>query len=569
MTYYDVNTVNPAADLESAMDFQTGEVFMPPMDQDLDSMMEGMDIPFVDDGVYYDTMEPPMMCGEVSAPFVSSTASGFAQQFPHHEGGDKDKSVALYNHIVQHYHFVSDNKGRYYASRSGFKAVPVDSTEYDELLNFICVNELGMMMSSSTLTTVKDSLLPIIKAQASPALVGIRSVYHNGVYYYRLNDTTVLQIADGNFYSGVSPDAGVYFTGSRTFQNQVMPYFNSPATALPDLVKAAFNVHSEDLLRFLAHLCCLFLPHIIVPIMVMSGGHGTAKTTNTKKIISLADPNLIGVVAMPKDEPGLTALLAGMELIGLDNVGKLSRKFSDKFCIACTGGYDPQRLYYTNADLLSVPLKCNIIINGIGTLITRPDLAERSNVIYYDKIGARLTDSQVWEQFNTMKPQLLGSIFNTFRIGLPMVESVLDDTAELPRMAEFAKYGAAFIKAMGLDPIQFVKEYSASCSAFIGDCAEMDDFYLLVKEFLVNRGGYYKGTATHLLEDLKNYAGSKRMPFDNMSASSLSRRLHDGEDDLNQMDVAVNIKQDTPKSITLQLLNVTAQPTVAPAGNTK
>ena len=565
MTNYDINTVDPAADLESAMDFQTGEMFIPPMDHDLDCA----DIPFEDDGTYFDPMEPPMMCGEVSATFVSSTASGFAQQFPHLEGGDKDKSVALYNHIVQHYHFVSDNKGRYYASRSGFKAVPVDSTEYDELLNFICVNELGMMMSSSTLTTVKDSLLPIIKTHSSPALVGIRSVYHNGVYYYRLNDTTVLQIADGNFYSGVSPDAGVYFTGSRTFQNQVMPDFDSPATALPELVKAVFNVDPEEMLRYLAHLCCFFMPHISVPLLVLNGGHGTAKSTAAKMIMDLVDPSTVDVTTMPKDEQGLTALLAGKYIVGLDNIGKLSRKESDKLCIACTGGNDPQRQYYTNADLLSVPLKCNIILNGIGTLVTRPDLAERSNVIYFNRLKKRMTDSQVWEQFNAKKPKLLGSIFNTIRLGLPMVSTVLEGYTDLPRMAEFSTYGAAFIKAMGLDPIQFVKDYTASCSAFIGDCAEMDDFYLLVKEFLVNRGGYYKGTATHLLEDLKNYAGSKRMPFDNMSASSLSRRLHDGEDDLNQMDVAVNIKQDTPKSITLQLLNVTAQPTAAPAGNTK
>ncbi len=348
-----------------------------------------------------------------------------------------------------------------------------------------------------------------------------------------------------------------------------MPDFDSPATALPELVKAVFNVDPEEMLRYLAHLCCFFMPHISVPLLVLNGGHGTAKSTAAKMIMDLVDPSTVDVTTMPKDEQGLTALLAGKYIVGLDNIGKLSRKASDKLCIACTGGNDPQRQYYTNADLLSVPLKCNIILNGIGTLVTRPDLAERSNVIYFNRLKKRMTDSQVWEQFNAKKPKLLGSIFNTIRLGLPMVSTVLEGYTDLPRMAEFSTYGAAFIKAMGLDPIQFVKDYTASCSAFIGDCAEMDDFYLLVKEFLVNRGGYYKGTATHLLEDLKNYAGSKRMPFDNMSASSLSRRLHDGEDDLNQMDVAVNIKQDTPKSITLQLLNVTAQPTAAPAGNTK
>ena len=537
------------------------------MDQDLDSMMEGMDIPFEDDGTYFDPMEPPMMCGEVSAPFVSSTASGFAQQLPHLEGGDKDKSVALFDHIVQHYHFVSDNKGRYYACRSSFQAVPVDSAEYNELLNSICVNELGMMMSSSTLTTVKDSLLPIIKAHSSPALVGIRSVYHNGVYYYRLNDTTVLQIAGGNFYSGVPADAGVYFAGSRTFQDQVMPDFDSPATALPELVKAVFNVDPEEMLRYLAHLCCFFMPHISVPLLVLNGGHGTAKSTAAKMIMDLVDPSTVDVTAMPKDEQGLTALLAGKYIVGLDNIGKLSRKESDKLCIACTGGYDPQRQYYTNADLLSVPLKCNIILNGIGTLVTRPDLAERSNVIYCNKVKGNLPDRQVWAEFESVKPKILGAIFNTIRLGLPMVDTVLEGYTPLPRMAGFAEHGAAFIQAMGLDPIQFVKEYSAACSAFIGDSAEQDEFYSLIKEFLVNRSGYYQGTAQKLLEDLQNYAGCKRLPFEKMSPSSLSRRLNESKDDLNKMDVAVNIKKDTPKSITLQLKTAAAQQTAVPADN--
>ena len=563
MTNHDINTVDPAADLESAMDFQIGEMFIPPMDHDLDCA----DIPFEDDGTYFDPMEPPMMCGDGSAPFVSSTASGFAQQLPHLEGGDKDKSVALYNHIVQHYHFVSDNKGRYYACRSGFKAVPVDSTEYDELLNSICVNELGMMMSSSTLTTVKDSLLPIIKTHSSPALVGIRSVYHNGVYYYRLNDTTVLQIAGGNFYSGVPADAGVYFAGSRTFQNQVMPDFDSPATLLPELVKAVFNVDPEEMLRYLAHLCCFFMPHISVPLLVLNGGHGTAKSTAAKMIMDLVDPSTVDVTAMPKDEQGLTALLAGKYIVGLDNIGKLSRKESDKLCIACTGGYDPQRQYYTNADLLSVPLKCNIILNGIGTLVTRPDLAERSNVIYFNRLKKRMTDSQVWEQFNAKMPKLLGSIFNTIRLGLPMVSTVLEGYTDLPRMAEFSTYGAAFIKAMGLDPIQFVKDYTASCSAFVGDCAEMDDLYLLVKAFVTDRGGFYQEPAKTLLADLNNYAECKHKLIDKMTPSTLSRALNDAEDDLRRMGVSVTIKHDTPKSITLQLPTAAAQPTAAPVGN--
>lgn len=558
MTYYDVN---PAADLEPAMGFQTDEMFKPPMDYDPDCA----DIPFEDDGTFYDAMEPPMMCDGSADPFTNRQPSSISQQLPHLAGGDKDKSVALYNYVSETCRFLKDEKCRFYVCCSGFNAVPLGSQEFDELLTALCVNELGMMPGSTTISTVKQVLIPIIKMHAVEASVGRRAVYSGGRYYYKFDDHTVLQIADGQFYSGVSE--GVYFAATSGFKSQVMPDFSTPATELPGLVEKAFNVYYGDLLRFLAHLCCFFMPHISVPFLILNGGRGTFKTTCTKKIISTIDPNSSDVAAMPRDEQGLTALLAGKYIVGLDNIGKLSRKESDKLCIACTGGSDPQRQYYTNAELLNVPLKCNIILNGIGTLITRTDLADRSNVIYCNKVKGNLPDRQVWAEFESMKPKILGAIFNTIRLGLPMVDTVLKGYTPLPRMAGFAEHGAAFIQAMGLDPIQFVKEYSAACSAFIGDSAEQDEFYSLIKEFLVNRSGYYQGTAQKLLEDLQNYAGCKRLPFEKMSPSSLSRRLNESKDDLNKMDVAVNIKKDTPKSITLQLKTAAAQQTAVPADN--
>ena len=565
MAYYEANNVNPADDLESAADFQAGEMYVPLMDYDQGGMVNGMDIPFEDSGDYYDEMVPPMMCDGSFDPFTNGEPSSLVQRLPQLEGGDKDKSVALFNYMCKTCRFLKDEKGRFYVCRSGFNAVPLGSQEFDELLTECCVNELGMMLGSTTISSVKQALGPIIKMYAANASVGRRAVYSDGRYHYKFDDTTVLQIAEGNFYCGVSE--GVYFASTSGFKSQVIPDFTTPATELPGLVEAAFNVHSGDLLRFLAHLSCFFMPHISVPLLILSGGHGTSKTTCARKIISLVDPDHTDVVSMPKDDQGLTALLAAKSIVGIDNIGKISRNYSDKFCIACTGGYDPQRQLYTNADLLNVPLKCNIILNGIGTLVTRPDLAERSNVIYFNKVKHRLTDRQVWDEFESMKPKLLGGIFNVIRLGLPMVNTVLEGYTPLPRMADFAEYGAAFIKAMGLDPIQFVKEYSASCSAFIGDCAELDEFYSLVKEFLVNRRGYYQDTAQKLLEDLQNYAGCKRISFDKMSPSSLSRRLHDGMDDLNRMDVEVAIKQDTPKSITLQLKSAAAQQAATPVGN--
>lgn len=243
----------------------------------------------------------------------------------------------------------------------------------------------------------------------------------------------------------------------------------------------------------------------------------------------------------------MTAVLSGNYIAVLDNIDTISTKFSDILCIACTGGYTAKRKLYTDNAIVSAPLKTHIILNGIGDFISRPDLAERSNIIYLDPITTRMTEKQVWQKFDKLKLQLLGSIFNTIANGLTLVEDMENKVTDLPRMADFAQYGAAFIKAMGLEPDEFIKEYSKSNTQFIADCSSSDPFIVAVNDFVESNGGTWTGTAAQLLEQLK----VNHSVIVNYTPSTLSRKLNQCSTDLKATGISVNIKATTPKSITL------------------
>ena len=123
--------------------------------------------------------------------------------------------------------------------------------------------------------------------------------------------------------------------------------------------------------------------------------------------------------------------------------------------------------------------------------------------------------------------------------------------ANLPRMADFAQYGAAFVKAMGLSPEAFVRDYSDANSQLIADCCSVDPFISIVKSFVDNNSGTWTGTASKLLETLRSSSATAHSVVSNYAASTLSRKLSQSSTDLKALGVFVDIKTTTPKSITL------------------
>ena len=280
-----------------------------------------------------------------------------------------------------------------------------------------------------------------------------------------------------------------------------------------------------------------------------------AMGTTLTKVKSLVDPCIIDVVATPDREDGLTSMLANNYLTVFDNAERLSTRFSDLLAIACTGGYTSRRKLYTDSDVSAVNLRSKVVITGIGDLITRPDLAERCNIIYLNPLPVRRTEAEIRSEFRLVKPKLLGAIFNALSIGLPLIGDMTRKyEGKLPRMADFCVYGAAFINAIGLDDEEFVCSYSSNITERVGECSEADPFFVLLKDFVDGQvSNSWSGKPQELLSALRLFSRSGKYSLDeHMSASSLSRKLGDNSEALQRLGITFSrAKVGTDRVITL------------------
>jgi hypothetical protein len=103
-----------------------------------------------------------------------------------------------------------------------------------------------------------------------------------------------------------------------------------------------------------------------------------------------------------------------------------------------------------------------IILNGIETVATRGDLADRAIVFVLPPIPdqERRTERALWGAVDTVAPGVLGAVLDVLAKGL----RALPDTtlAHAPRMADFAQWIAACAPAVGWQADRMLAAYAAN-----------------------------------------------------------------------------------------------------------
>ncbi len=134
------------------------------------------------------------------------------------------------------------------------------------------------------------------------------------------------------------------------------------------------NVASDDDFKLLVGALVTYLvpggPYLILN---PRGQSGAAKTTLSKVIRKLIDPNKLGVAAPPKDLKDLKAIVAASHLIALDNLSYVSEAMADAYCRLATGAALSDRALYTDMDSAVLDACRPIVMNGITDLSSRPD----------------------------------------------------------------------------------------------------------------------------------------------------------------------------------------------------
>jgi len=156
------------------------------------------------------------------------------------------------------------------------------------------------------------------------------------------------------------------------------------------------------------------------PILSINGPEGAAKSTATVIIGDVLDPINNPKRAAPKDRDALLAAASSCHVQRYDNMSKLPDETSDTLCGMSTGITITKRKLYTDNETVNIQLMQPLIMNGIPNILTRKDLASRTLALRLSSIKDedRKTETDLYEEFATLKPALLGAILDVAVYGL-------------------------------------------------------------------------------------------------------------------------------------------------------
>jgi hypothetical protein len=261
----------------------------------------------------------------------------------------------------------------------------------------------------------------------------------------------------------------------------------------------------EEKLLVLAWTLGAFFPAIPLPMLIIVGPPGSAKTTRSRRLRSLLDPSV-------------TPVLGDMELSNLfltfhnhavpcfENVSKFTRKEADMFCRAVTGNGVERRKMFTDSDQVLYSFRRPIIINGIDTPSIRPDFLDRSVIINCRRMEQFKTLKELDCNFEEARPRLFGALLDLLAKTLNEFDSA--STSGEFRMADFARFGRAMASALGKEPKLFDDAYRLNVRHQDLEILEATPMVKAVTKFAAryNAQKTWEGTADELLTLLHDVA---------------------------------------------------------------
>ncbi len=362
----------------------------------------------------------------------------------------------------------------------------------------------GSIPNSQALQDALNTLQGIARHDGPEIEIHTRLAAKDGCIWLDLCDEEwrVVKISAGGWE--VVREAPIKFRRMKGMRPLPLPVSGGSISLLRGLV----NVTDADWVLLISWLVAAFRPGYPFPVLVVHGEQGSAKSTVSKMLRDLIDPNLAPLRSEQREERDLMLTATNSWVVALDNVSRLPVWLSDALCRVSTGGGFATRTLYENDEETLFMAMRPIIINGIEELATRSDLLDRSVIINLPAISPdkRRTEAEVWQEFECVRPYVLGSLLDGVSHALRNVGGV--QLEQKPRMADFALWATAAEESFGLESGAFI-------SAFMGNRESANELALdaspiaaTLIEF-IQKQRCWKGRTSELLEELNLLAGDE------------------------------------------------------------
>jgi len=258
-------------------------------------------------------------------------------------------------------------------------------------------------------------------------------------------------------------------------------------------------------------------------VLLLHGEQGSAKSTTARVLRDLIDPNAAPLRAMPQDNHDLMIAATNGWLVALDNLSTLPPWLSDAVCRLATGGGFATRELYSDTEEVLLDVQRPVLLTGIDELAVRGDLLDRAVTLYLPPISGerRQLEEEMLREFAGVRPLLLGAMLDTVVGALGRAPGIR--LANLPRMADFTRWGAAVAEVGGNRPETFLAAYARNRASATEVTLEA---HPIAEGIMALARTGWSGSPTALLEDLKQHAGDNSRQRDwPRNAAALSSRL--------------------------------------------
>lgn len=459
--------------------------------------------------------------------------------------------------------FFSDERDRAYAliRVEGHREVwPLRSRRFKAYLAQEFYRRKKNAPSGSLLSDALNVLLGKAYFEGEKLELANRFCRHDGALYYDLADEEwrAVRITDAGW--SIDREPPPLFRRYSHQRPQVVPERGGD---LRELLRPFVNVSSkDDYLLILVWLVASLLPDVARPILILWGPQGSAKTTAAKFFRRVIDPSAVPMPRTPRDDKELAQTLDHHAAPFFDNLSFIDNRTSDTLCRAVTGDGFSKRQLYTDDDDVLYQYQRVILLNGINVPASRPDLLDRSVLVRLSRIPKkdRLEERELFAKFEEDWPKIFGALLTALSRAMGTVTRVR--LPELPRMADWTRWGAAIAEALGFDRGEFLEAYANNRRAHHAEALTSHPVGAAVQAFMRERKSW-EGAPKELLLKLEAVAGQERIDTGARlwpgSASWLTRRLREVETNLEAEGIAFEEGTRSSDSRSLRLWKADAE----------
>jgi hypothetical protein len=409
-----------------------------------------------------------------------------------------------------------------------FKNFPVREPALTSWIIAESIKELGKTVSRGTAEKVQDSLLAFAQwiNRTERKQVFTRLGYTENAIYLDVGDLEWKAIEIDSQGWRIVKKPPVKFRRAYGMKPLPLPIPGGRIEGLRTLINAS---QEEVWILALSWLVGALHPTGPYPILILQGEQGTAKTTFSRIIRDLIDPNKSSIRTVPRLEQDIILAASNSLVVAFDNLSGIPNWLSDACCrIATGGGFSSRKLYSDDGEVI-FDVRRPQMLNGIDDVAHRGDLRSRALILNLEPIPEedRRPEKEILAEFERLRPELLGALLTI--VSTAMKNRGMVNSANLPRMADFARWIQAAEPALPWDAGQFERTYTEANQKAVETALEGSPVARVLMRIIEKRTTL-SGSCSTILEHLNEEAnekekGMKTWARDSIRLSAILKRI--------------------------------------------